>query len=120
MGTIGIFDILVTLAISTVFLWAVIYFITGNSYENWGELFIWVLFFILIGALSKLALIFSSNSIVILSMRLLSALIIGVLLYFLLDLRLGILEAKKKISIAAIFSGGKLVVGLLIKIQYVL
>lgn len=48
----------------------------------------------------------------IFGVRLLSALIIGALLYFLVGFRLGIMDVKKKLTIVAIFIGMKIIAGI--------
>jgi len=109
----GIIFVLAAIGISTLLLWIIIYFVTGNSYQRWGEFFIWALFFTLMSVSSNFFLIFSNDKIFLLSIFLLSHLIIGILLYFLLDFRLGIPEVKKKMTIAGVFVGVMLIFGLL-------
>jgi hypothetical protein len=110
----GIIAAFIALGLTTVFLWVIIYLVTGNSNHDWAEMFIWALFLILISAMKSFMQILSTDPGFLLSVKLLSSLIIGILLYFLLGLRLGLLDVRKKFTIVGTVVGARLILGLLV------
>ncbi len=112
--TLFLVAFLVGLGIATAFLWFTIRIVTGKTSHRWREIFIWILFFALISSAKNYMQIFSVDAGLILIVRLLSISLVCVLLYFLLGLRLKIVELRKKILIVLIYIGVRLIIGLLV------
>ena len=110
------FLILGRIGLTTIFLWIIIYLIAGISNHRWIEIFIWALIFSFIESMNQFMQIFSADPGFIVIVSLISTMIAGILLYFLLDYRLKIQEQVTKLKIAGIFVGTKLAFGLLLKL----
>ncbi len=107
--------VLIGIGISTLYLWAIVYFVTGIKIDSWLELFAWVAMFTLMGVGWNFFRLVINDPVFFLIGRFSTSILIGVILYFIMHMRFGIENEKHKWLVATIYPGSLLILGLLIK-----
>jgi hypothetical protein len=83
--------------------------------DNWFELFAWAAMFVLIGLFWNFFKLVIYSPMFFFVGRIISAIAIGVALYFIMHLRFGLDDNRKKLLVAIIYPGSLFLLGLLTK-----
>jgi len=111
---LGLFAILVGIALNMALLWIIIKHITGNTKHVWREMFMWALFITLLSTLKYPMMLISTASFFMAIVGILNTALVGAAVYFLLGFRLGILNPKQKMQIVGYYIGAKILIGLIV------
>jgi hypothetical protein len=100
--------VIARIGFTMIFVWLLIYFIAGSNNHDLREISIWSVFMVFFGYADRFMMLVSTAPGFILGVKIVFALLVGVLLYVLFDYRIGIEDRKKRLTIAGIYVGTKL------------